>query len=199
MTTEPDIKQRILELEEKQAREWDALKIQFKATYESLQPLNLIKSTIHDLAQAPEVQNDLLNAGISISAGYIAKKIAVGNSDSVFKNLLGDLLQLGVTATIAKHPEEIKLLIDKLVSVISGNLQPVATDDAEDTTRTRLMKEIMQLTQLIQNAEPAVHKILEETPFPKPDEGDKISTKALQDYRDLLKLKLVQFNSGPAE
>jgi hypothetical protein len=196
--TAAEIKKRIEELEAKQALELEELKAQLRNTYSSLQPVNLIKSTIHEVVRAPEVKEDLLNAGLSLLAGYVAKKAVVGNPDSMLKKLLGDLLQLGVTASVAKHPDEIKAAVAKLVD-LAWSLKEAGTRMADGTAvRRRLMKEIMQLTLFIQSAHPQLYKILDETPLPEAGRDNQISIKSLKSYRDSLQLQLIQFGDKTA-
>jgi len=52
-------------LQQKQALELIQLKEQFHATYESLKPLNLIKSTLHEVADSSEIKNNILNPTLS--------------------------------------------------------------------------------------------------------------------------------------
>ena len=186
------IKLRIKQLEEKQHQELKDLKDQLHSTYQEMQPVNLIKSTIHDVVHAPEVQQDLLNAGVSLAAGYLAKKLAFGNSENALKNMLGDLFQVGVTATIAKHPEAVNAIGHKVIEFVTEGLKDKTTVD-EAILRKRIMKQIMQITQLIQTAHPQLYKILEETPLHFSPNSNEISIENLRSYRDSLKLQLIQF------
>jgi hypothetical protein len=192
-----ELKKRIKLLETQQALDLAALKAQFKSTYDSLQPINLIKSTIHDVVKEPQVRSDLTSAAVSLLAGYAAKKVAFGNTDSVVKKLLGDLFQLGVTTTVARHPDEIKNVLKKLVG-IAWWVQKTAVEVSDGKgVRKRLMNEIMRLTQLIQTAHPQLYIILEETPLPETGPDNVVSTASLRDYRDSLKRQLEQFGAKP--
>jgi hypothetical protein len=198
ITAAEDLQKRIEELEVRQALELENLKAEFRTTYTQLQPVNIIKSTIHDVVQAPQVKDDVISAVISLLTGYIAKRMAFGNSNSLVKKLLGDMLQLGVTTTVAKHPDEIKAVVRKLAG-IAWSVQKASAALANSTAeRKRLMKEILQLAFFIQSAQPQLHKILDETPLPVYERDNEISLSSLKSYRDSLKFQLMQASVNTA-
>jgi len=41
-------------------------------------------------------------------SGYVSKKIAVGASHSLFRKIIGSVLQFGVTNLVAQNPEVLK-------------------------------------------------------------------------------------------
>ena len=120
ITTSKELKLRIAELESKKIQDWKVLQNEFSILYESVKPINFIKSTVKELTSQPDFKGDLIDATISLSAGYISKKLAVGDTHNSFKQLFGTLVQLGITNYVAKHSEVIKLtaldLIDKFVN-----------------------------------------------------------------------------------
>jgi|SRR6185437_1912036 len=111
-----ELKEFIYLLEIKKANEKQLLKEQFKITYESLQPVNLIKHTLSELATAPNLKGNILNAVVSLAAGYFSKKIAVGATNNPLKQLLGLILQMSVTSAVSKNSEGIKLTLINLFS-----------------------------------------------------------------------------------
>jgi len=108
----------ILLLENKQYEEELLLKEQFKITYESLKPLNFIRSTFKELVTAPDFKEDLLNTSISLAVGYFSKKLAVGSTNNPFKQILGSFLQMGVTSIVSKNSDDIKSGIQKLITLL---------------------------------------------------------------------------------
>lgn len=108
----------ILLLETRRELEFISLKEKYKATYESLKPLNLIKNTFKDLTSAPDFKEDLINASISIASGYFSKKIAIGTTNNPFKQLAGSLLQMGVTTLVAQNADGIRAKIIDMASVL---------------------------------------------------------------------------------
>lgn len=108
ITSIAELKSAIQELEYQQVNEWPVLKEQFLDTYENLKPINLIKNTLSDLTIGPDLKGDLLNITLSLAAGFISKKIAVGSTHNPLKQLLGTLLQMGVTSIVSKNADGIK-------------------------------------------------------------------------------------------
>lgn len=95
-------------LQKKKEIEFLVLKEQFQITYESLKPINLIKSTLVDVASSPELKNNVLNNVIGLTTGYISKKVLLGSSRNPIKILLGSLFQFAIAKVVSKHTEGIK-------------------------------------------------------------------------------------------
>lgn len=102
-------------LETKQKQEELILKEQFKITYDSLKPSTLIKNTIKDLIVPNNLKTNLLSTALSIVAGYTSKKIVVGETQSTLKQLLGDMLQLGVTNVVSNNSNGIVLGVANVI------------------------------------------------------------------------------------
>lgn len=96
-------------LEADHAIKGQILKDQFLVTYESLKPINLIKSTLKEIATSPIIGENVLGSIMGLASGYLSKKIVVGGSANPFRKLFGSLLQMGVASTVAKHPEIIRM------------------------------------------------------------------------------------------
>jgi len=116
ITTVADLKSAIEQLKYKQASEWSLLKEQFHHTYESLKPLNILKSTFREATSSPDFKGDLLGTTMGLTAGYLSKALIVGVSHNPIKKLLGTLLQLGISTVVSKNSESIKLLADSIVN-----------------------------------------------------------------------------------
>ncbi len=95
-------------LQKKKDIEFELLKEQFHITYESLKPINLIKSTLADVASSRELKNNVLNNVIGLTTGYISKKVLLGSSRNPIKILLGSLFQFAIAKVVSKHTESIK-------------------------------------------------------------------------------------------
>jgi hypothetical protein len=102
------LKKEIQLLKEEHALKGKSLIKQFHLTYESLKPVNLLKSTINDVSTSPYLMDNIIGTSVGIATGYLSKKIIVAGSDSKFRKLLGSILQFGVTNLVAKNPEAIK-------------------------------------------------------------------------------------------
>ena len=110
ITNKAQLKNAILLLEAERAVNGQILKEQFYLTYESFKPINIIKSTLKDIASSPYLVDNILGTTMGLATGYISKKIIVGSSGNVIRKLLGALLQFGVTTIVAKNPDAIKLI-----------------------------------------------------------------------------------------
>jgi len=108
----------ILLLENKQAQEAILLKEQFNLTYESIKPINFIRSTFKELVTAPDFKEDLLNTSISLAAGYFSKKLAVGSTNNPLKQILGSFLQMGVTSVVSKNADDIRIKFMDILSIV---------------------------------------------------------------------------------
>jgi hypothetical protein len=108
ITSATGLKNAILLLETDQTIQGQLLKEQFNFAYESFKPVNLIKSTVKDLASSPYLIDNILATTICIATGFLSRKIFVGSSGNLFRKLLGSFLQAGVTNTVSQHPDAIK-------------------------------------------------------------------------------------------
>lgn len=92
----------ILLLETRRKIEYEDLKVQFYETSENLKPINILGQAIKDFRETPEIKTNLFETLLSIAGGYFSKKLIVGKSNSLVKNLLGYVLQYSVTYFISK-------------------------------------------------------------------------------------------------
>lgn len=120
ITSIAELQESILFLETKQANEEILIKEQFKTTYESLKPINLIKSTLSELTDLRDFKGDILGTSLSLVAGYLSKKIIFGSTRNPFKQIFGSLIQMGVTNIISKNSDSIKSFVSHLINNISS-------------------------------------------------------------------------------
>lgn len=110
LTYATKIRDAICLLEADQAVKGQLLKEQFYLTYESLKPVNLLRSTFNEVTSSPDLVNNIVGSAIGLTTGFLSKKIFIGPSGNIFKKLIGSILQFGVTNIVARHPESIKLI-----------------------------------------------------------------------------------------
>jgi hypothetical protein len=103
-----DFELKIQTLEVKKQEEWLALKLQFSETYESLKPINLLKSSLNELIESSDLQTEALNASIGFASGYLAKKMIVGESDSFISSVTGNMLELFVANKVYRNVDQLK-------------------------------------------------------------------------------------------
>lgn len=96
---------RIALLESKKSNEFYLLKEQWQTTYESLKPVNLIKSTFRDVASSPEIKSHLVGNLIGLGTGYLSKKIMFGGTHNPIKKIIGTILQFAVSNFVGNKIE----------------------------------------------------------------------------------------------
>lgn len=92
----------IIRLELEKTVKFEELRNQYKITAYSLKPINILKSTLHDFQELPELKLSILKAFATVAGGYFTKKIFFGKSKTVLKNIIGYVIQYGVTNFISK-------------------------------------------------------------------------------------------------
>lgn len=110
INTQAELRVAILLLEAKQAEEGIKLKEQFLVTVESIKPINLIKSTLMEAANSEDLQDNLINSTLGMSAGYLSKILFQSFSDSPVKKMLGTAIMFGIKNLVAQNPELVKSL-----------------------------------------------------------------------------------------
>jgi len=118
ITSAAELKNAIQLLELEQTICGQQLKEHFFLTYESFKPASLIRDTLNDIATSPYLADNMLGAALGLVSGYISKKLAVGESSSMLRKLLGSVLQFGVTNLVAQHPETIKSIARFLLQYV---------------------------------------------------------------------------------
>jgi hypothetical protein len=104
------------------------LKEQFYVVYESLKPINLLKSTLKDLSSSPYLIENILGSAVGLATGYASKKIVVGASAGILRKLLGSILQFGVTNLVAQHPDAIKSISQYIIQHVFTKKKKKAKD-----------------------------------------------------------------------
>ncbi len=103
-----ELRDSILLLEIQRAEEKELLREQIKYTCERLKPVNLIRSTYHELTDPPDFKRGIVNTVLGLAAGYISKKVIIGATHNPIKQIVGTLLQYGVSNMVAKNGDGIK-------------------------------------------------------------------------------------------
>jgi len=116
-----DLSDAIRQLEEKWHDEGKIVKDQFEVTYESIKPINLIKSTLKEVGSSPEIKGNVLNASVGLAAGFVSKTVFVGFSSSPVRKLVGTLLMFGITNFVAKRSDLIGRIGRNLIAKIRGS------------------------------------------------------------------------------
>lgn len=104
-TTIEDLKQAIHQKEKQQKELALLLKQQLNVAYNSIKPVNLIKNSIKEIVDAPEIRGHLINSSIGLAAGFMAKQMFVNKNSSPLRKLLGTLVMVGVTNLVSRHAD----------------------------------------------------------------------------------------------
>lgn len=99
---------RIGELERQIAGDKEALREQFHELKERLKPGNIIKDAFREISESDELKNNVVNYAITIAAGALSKKLTVGSSKNPIRNILGSVVQFGVSTLVSKKADTIK-------------------------------------------------------------------------------------------
>jgi hypothetical protein len=90
ISTYTELKLRIIHLKSEKAKQEEELKQSFKAFANSINPVSIVKESIHELARDKEVQVDLTKIVLNIGTNLIINKI-LGRDHSI-KDFLSSLL-----------------------------------------------------------------------------------------------------------
>ena len=121
ITSAIELKNAIQLLEVEQAIDEQLLKEQFYITYQSLKPINLLRNTIYEIATKTDLKDSILGTAAGLVTGYFSRKIAmIGASGNLFRELLGSVLQLGVTNVVSQNPDTIKSIGQYIFQHILG-------------------------------------------------------------------------------
>jgi len=116
MKNETDaLNETIIVLQEKRVQELKILKEQLCLTFESLEPINLLKSTIKKISSSSEIKSDILNNALGLGTGFLIKKLWVGRTRNPFKNIFGTLIQFAIANVVSKNADGIKSVGENLL------------------------------------------------------------------------------------
>jgi hypothetical protein len=130
------LKNAILELEEKQAREGKLMKMQCLNALESAKPLNLIVNTFQGIAQSlvqsKVLKDSILTTTLGVASGYLSKSFIEEGSENPFKKVLGRALMFGITNVLAQHSDTVKAFSSEIMKIIeSKSEEHVDVDEYE--------------------------------------------------------------------
>jgi hypothetical protein len=108
ITSTAGLKDAIQLLETEHGIKGQVLRDQFHLTVESLKPLTILKKALYDISTAPNLVDNIMGTAMGIASGFLTNKIFVGSSGGLIRNLLGSVLQFGVSNAVADHPDTIK-------------------------------------------------------------------------------------------
>ena len=117
-------------MESEQADKEKQLKEQFLLTFESLKPVNLLRSTLNDVNSSPYLVDNIISAAMSLTTGFLSRKLFIGASGNKVRKLIGHILQFGITNFVAQHHGTISALGRTAVNIFLRKKQRTLKDRA---------------------------------------------------------------------
>ncbi len=84
--------------------------LELKEQFANINPLILIKKALNDGAKSPGIIDNVIVGGVGLAAGYLVRIFFVGSSASIFRKLLGVVLQFGATSIVTQNASTVKSL-----------------------------------------------------------------------------------------
>lgn len=97
------LQNQIIKLQNRQKNEFAILKIETQMAWLQLSPSSLLNRAVTDIKDNHNTGDTVIEMVLSFVGGYFSKKILVGKSNSLFKNLLGYVVQYASTKIISKN------------------------------------------------------------------------------------------------
>ena len=118
ITSYSELLMRIEYLKLEKTKQEEELKVTFKEFVDSLDPIQMLKQSLHKLAEDKEVQVDLTRVGVSIGVNYIISKILYKNNNlkGFLSSVLINLLSTALTT------ENISKIINAVTNFIHPNV-----------------------------------------------------------------------------
>ena len=114
----------IIAEELKYAIDLKQLKDQFTAAYDSVRPINIVKSLFHEVTASPEIKSDFISNAIGLGTGFITKTLLLGFSNNPIKKALGTVFEFAVATVVTKHSDKIKLVGGNLFNYFTKKSEP---------------------------------------------------------------------------
>ena len=106
-----ELQARINELKAQSTEEGLALKGTLCEIVENIHPIQLLTQGIKEFVSSTEVKNELFGLSMSMSTGYIAKKLFIGSSNNVFQRMAGNIFGVLVSKNIALNADKIQATV----------------------------------------------------------------------------------------
>jgi len=124
ITTSSELKQAIHQLELEQAQLGIELHDQFNMAYNSLKPINLIKSVFKEVTGADDDSGSLLSNSLGFGAGYISKVLIQATLRRPLNRLIGNAVMFGMQSLISKNPETLKAIGSGIIGLFKRRKRP---------------------------------------------------------------------------
>ena len=132
ITSYSELLMRIEYLKLEKTRQEEDLKVSFKEFTDSLDPIQMLKQSLHKLAEDKEVQVDLTRVGVSIGVNYIINKILY-KSNNLKGFLSSVLINLLSTALTTEN-------ISKIINAVTNFIHPNVDEETAPKSSSKVRK-----------------------------------------------------------
>ena len=133
--TVKSLREKIKELQIRQEEEGKVLQAKLAATYDSLKPINIVKSIVSDVFESKSLREEFVNTAAGYATGLITKKLIIGTSKNPVLKLFGLSIQLAMTTLMSKNYAAVKEIIAQLAGSVFTKMQEdflLKNDQAEN-------------------------------------------------------------------
>ncbi|MBU0486350.1 MAG: hypothetical protein KKA07_09800 [Bacteroidetes bacterium] len=124
ITTSDELQNAIQKLEVERSIQKKSLQIQFHLVYQSLKPVDFLKSTLKDIISSPSITKNAAGSLLGVISGYFSKRLISGKSESVVRKVLGAVAQYGVRNVVASHSGNLKTIAQTLFQHLFAKKEP---------------------------------------------------------------------------
>jgi len=103
-----ELEQAILELEKRKAIQHGIMMKHYHDTTESIKPSNIMRGVFHSAVHAAGSKSNLVKAIGGVGIGLLTRKLLWGQSSSLVKKVLGNVIKVGVAKTAVSNVDKIK-------------------------------------------------------------------------------------------
>ena len=117
ITTSAELKAAIYELEFEQEQLGVELHDTFNLAYESLKPINLIKSVINQATGSDDDSGNLLTNSLGFGAGYLSKVLIQSTLRKPLSRMIGTAVMFGLQTLVSKNPETLRAIGSGIINI----------------------------------------------------------------------------------
>jgi hypothetical protein len=92
-------------LERDRLAEGKLLHQHFVRTYDSIRPVNLVRSAFAEVSESPELKGHMVSLAVGLVAGHLSKRVYEAIDGDENGSIMGTVIQAGVTNAVARNPE----------------------------------------------------------------------------------------------
>lgn len=111
----------------KQKLEEQELKVEFKALFEKIQPINVIRETVNDLVESKSLQTDVIDLSVGTATGFAIRKLIVGETKNPIGQILGRMIEQTVSQKIISNRVVIHNIGRNVLNLFASGLKKEKT------------------------------------------------------------------------